>query len=273
MSLIRVEDFFIADVGYGNGPIDFPDNRGTSRGQDRRGLTITARCHISGRPAGSGTAMSEAESIVFIVDDDTQVRTSLANLCRSVDLEVEVFSFTDEFLRRERANVPACLVLDIRFPGSAPSGLEFQRKLVDANNPLPIIFITGHSDVPMSFQAMKYGAIEFLMKPVREQELLDAVRHGIERDRRRRDEEMLLVSLRIRFELLTVRERQIMELVARGLLNKQIAAELGLSEVTVKVHRGHVMQKMEARSLAELVRMSDRLGNSSALGAPSDTKV
>jgi FixJ family two-component response regulator len=217
--------------------------------------------------------MSEPEPMVFIIDDDAEVRTSLANLCRSVDLKVEVFSSTDDFLRRERSNVPACLVLDVRFPGSAPSGLDFQREFVSANNPLPIIFITGHGDVPMSVQAMKHGAVEFLIKPVREQELLDAIRHGIERDRQRMNEERMLVSLRRRFESLTARQRDIMKWVTRGLLNKQVAAELGLSEVTVKVHRGRVMQKMEAKSLAELVRMSDRLSNSSTLGVPSDTKV
>jgi FixJ family two-component response regulator len=217
--------------------------------------------------------MSEPEPMVFIIDDDAEVRTSLANLCRSVDLKVEVFSSTDDFLRRERSNVPACLVLDVRFPGSAPSGLDFQREFVSANNRLPIIFITGHGDVPMSVQAMKHGAVEFLIKPVREQELLDAIRHGIERDRQRMNEERMLVSLRRRFESLTARQRDIMKWVTRGLLNKQVAAELGLSEVTVKVHRGRVMQKMEAKSLAELVRMSDRLSNSSTLGVPSDTKV
>lgn len=217
--------------------------------------------------------MSEPEPMVFIIDDDAEVRTSLANLCRSVDLKVEVFSSTDDFLRRERSDVPACLVLDVRFPGSAPSGLDFQREFVSANNRLPIIFITGHGDVPMSVQAMKHGAVEFLIKPVREQELLDAIRHGIERDRQRMNEERMLVSLRRRFESLTARQRDIMKWVTRGLLNKQVAAELGLSEVTVKVHRGRVMQKMEAKSLAELVRMSDRLSNSSTLGVPSDTKV
>jgi FixJ family two-component response regulator len=217
--------------------------------------------------------MSEPEPMVFIIDDDAEVRTSLANLCRSVDLKVEAFSSTDDFLRRERSDVPACLVLDVRFPGSAPSGLDFQREFVSANNRLPIIFITGHGDVPMSVQAMKHGAVEFLIKPVREQELLDAIRHGIERDRQRMNEERMLVSLRRRFESLTARQRDIMKWVTRGLLNKQVAAELGLSEVTVKVHRGRVMQKMEAKSLAELVRMSDRLSNSSTLGVPSDTKV
>ena len=217
--------------------------------------------------------MSEMKSLVFIVDDDAQVRDSLANLCRSVDLPVETFSSTSEFLRRERPGVPACLILDIRFLGSAPSGLDFQRELVGLNSPLPIIFITGHGDVPMTVQAMKQGAVEFLMKPVREQALLDAIRHAIERDRRRREEERLFASVRGRFESLTEREREIMVLVARGLLNKQIAAELGLSEVTVKVHRGSVMRKMQAASLADLVRMSDRLSNSLACGVPADTKV
>jgi RNA polymerase sigma factor (sigma-70 family) len=217
--------------------------------------------------------MNEGDSIVFIIDDDALVRASLTNLCRSVDLNVDAFSSTDDFLRRRPPDVPACLVLDVRFPGSAPSGLDFQRKLAEANNPLPIIFITGHGDVPMSVQAMKHGAVEFLTKPVREQELLDAIRHAIERDRRRRERDAVHASLRQRFDSLTAREREIMRLVARGLLNKQIAAELGLSEVTVKVHRGHVMQKMAAKSLAELVRMSDQLGDSSIPISPSDTKV
>jgi FixJ family two-component response regulator len=203
--------------------------------------------------------MNDSSSIVFIVDDDPLVRTSLANLCRSVDLKVSTFPSTDEFLRSPPADVPACLVLDVRFPGSSPSGLDFQRKLAEADNPLPIIFITGHGDVPMSVQAMKHGAVEFLTKPVREQELLDAIRHAIDRDRERRERDATSVSLRKRFESLTAREREIMRLVSRGLVNKQIAAELGLSEVTVKVHRGHVMQKMAAKSLADLVRMSDHL--------------
>ena len=207
--------------------------------------------------------MSEAKSLVLIVDDDAQVRDSLANLCRSVDLPVETFSSTSEFLRRDRPGVPACLILDIRFPGSAPSGLDFQRELVGMNNALPIIFITGHGDVPMTVQAMKQGAVEFLMKPVRGQALLDAIRHAIERDRSRREEERLFTSIRGRFDTLTEREREIMVLVAQGLLNKQIAAELSVSEVTVKVHRGSVMRKMQAASLADLVRMSDRLSNSS----------
>jgi FixJ family two-component response regulator len=217
--------------------------------------------------------MSENESRVFIIDDDAQVRSSLVNLLRSVDLGVDAFASTDEFLRVELPNVPSCLVLDVRFPGSAPSGLDFQRKLIEADIQLPVVFITGHGDVPMSVQAMKSGAIEFLLKPVREQELLDAIRRGIERDRQRRDQDKALASLRRRFESLTAREREIMLLVTRGLLNKQIAGELGLSEVTVKVHRGHVMQKMQAKSLADLVRMSDKLQVSPTPAPPPDPKA
>jgi RNA polymerase sigma factor (sigma-70 family) len=214
--------------------------------------------------------MSETESVVFIVDDDPLVRSSLTNLCHSVDLNAKAFPSTDDFLHAERPNVPSCLILDIRFPGSQPSGLDFQRTLINANNPLPVIFISGHGDVPMSVQAMKDGAVEFLTKPVREQELLDAIRHAIERDRHRREQDAILLSIRKRFDTLTPREREIMRLVAGGLLNKQIAAELGLSEVTVKVHRGHVMQKMKAKSVPDLVRMNDRMGGPSAIEA--DTK-
>jgi FixJ family two-component response regulator len=217
--------------------------------------------------------MNENESRVFIIDDDAQVRSSLVNLLRSVDLGVDAFASTDEFLRVDLPNVPSCLVLDVRFPGSAPSGLDFQRKLIEADIQLPVVFITGHGDVPMSVQAMKSGAIEFLLKPVREQELLDAIRRGIERDRQRRDQDKALASLRRRFESLTAREREIMLLVTRGLLNKQIAGELGLSEVTVKVHRGHVMQKMQAKSLADLVRMSDKLHIAAAPAQAPDPKA
>jgi len=217
--------------------------------------------------------MSESNSIVFIIDDDAQVRAGLTNLCRSLDLNVQAFSSTDEFLGAERPNMPACLVLDVRFPGLSPSGLELQCKLLEANNPVPIIFITGHPDVPMSVQAMKRGAVEFLIKPVREQDLLDAIRHGIERDRQQRNQEATRASLCTRFGSLTEREQEIMCLVAQGLLNKQIAAELGLSEVTIKTYRGHVMQKMGAKSLAELVRMSDKIGAASISGTSADTKV
>src|SRR5262245_41748983 len=217
--------------------------------------------------------MSEPDSIVFIIDDDAQVRSSLTNLCRSVELNVKAFSSTEEFLSAPRPDIPACLVLDVRFPGSAPSGLDFQRTLAMMNDPLPIIFVTGHGDVPMSVKAIKRGAVEFLTEPVREQELLDAVRMGIERDRERRKQDQATSSLRKRYESLTTREREIMHLVTRGLLNKQVAAELNLSEVTVKVHRGRIMQKMEAKSLADLVRMSDQIGNLTELGGPVDTNV
>jgi FixJ family two-component response regulator len=217
--------------------------------------------------------MSEPDSIVFIVDDDAQVRSSLTNLCRSVELNVRAFSSTEEFLSAPRPDIPACLVLDVRFPGSAPSGLDFQRMLANMNDPLPIIFVTGHGDVPMSVKAIKRGAVEFLTKPVREQELLDAVRMGIERDRERRKLDHAISSLRKRYESLTTREREIMHLVTRGLLNKQVAAELNLSEVTVKVHRGRIMQKMEAKSLADLVRMSDQIDNIPDSSAAPDTEV
>jgi FixJ family two-component response regulator len=203
--------------------------------------------------------MSESESMIFIVDDDALVRTSLVNLCRSVALNVQAFASTDEFVKANLPDVPACIVLDVRFPGSTPSGLDFQRQLLAGGNPLPIIFITGHGDVPMSVQAMKNGAVDFLTKPVREQELLDAIREGIGRDRARREKDAILSSLRQRFDLLTAREREVMRMVTRGLMNKQIADELGLSEVTVKAHRGQMMQKMMAKSVADLVRMGDQI--------------
>src|SRR5262245_4727652 len=217
--------------------------------------------------------MNKCDSIVFIIDDDELVRASLTNLCRSVDLNVKAFSSTEEFLRTPPPNMPACLVLDVRFPGFAQSGLDFQRELTGTSNPLPIIFITGHGDVPMTVQAMKHGAVEFLTKPVREQALLDAIRHAIDRDLQRRERAAMGASLRRRYSTLTSREREIMRLVAQGLLNKQIAAELGLTEVTVKVHRGHVMQKMAAKSLADLVRMSDQLSDCAPSTLSSDTKV
>jgi FixJ family two-component response regulator len=216
--------------------------------------------------------VSAADSTVFIIDDDAQVRASLENLCRSVNLSVETFGSTDEFLRRDLPQMAACLVLDVRFPGSAPSGLEFQRALAERGAVLPIIFITGHGDVPMSVQAMKYGAVDFLLKPFREQELLDAIRAGIARDRQRLNFERKREVLRAHFDSLTPREREIMMLVAQGLPNKQIAATLDLSEVTVKVHRGHVMLKMDARSVADLVRMSDRLIDSDPSIVATDTK-
>jgi FixJ family two-component response regulator len=217
--------------------------------------------------------MTDANSMVFIVDDDAQIRACLGDLCHSVDLACETFASVDEFMRREETDVASCLVLDVRFPGSAPSGLDFQRSMVEAGHRIPIIFITGHGDVAMSVQAMKYGAIDFLLKPFREQELLDAIKVALDRDRQQRKEHRSLTLLRVQFDALTLREREIMEMVAHGLPNKQIAAELGLSEVTVKVHRGHVMRKMGAKSLAELVRLNDRLMSTRNAAASVDTKA
>jgi FixJ family two-component response regulator len=202
--------------------------------------------------------MSEEQPVVFVVDDDQSVREVLASLLRSVGLEVQSFGSTQEFLQSKRADAPGCLVLDVRLPGR--SGLDFQRELAESGIHLPIVFITGHGDIPMSVRAMKAGAIEFLTKPFHDQELLDAVQLGIERDRARRRNAAALAALRQRVDALTPREREIMALVAAGRLNKQIAADLGVSEITVKVHRGQVMRKMHARSLADLVRMADQLG-------------
>ena len=194
---------------------------------------------------------------VFVVDDDASMRDAISSLIRSVGLRVELFPSAKEFLRKERPDGPACLVLDVRLPGL--SGLELQRELALANNPVPIIFITGHGDIPMSVQAMKAGAVEFLQKPFRDQDLLDAIQHAIECDARALDQRTFAASLRARYETLSSREREVMAFVVRGLLNKQIADELGTSEVTVKIQRGQVMQKMEADSVPELVRMSETL--------------
>jgi FixJ family two-component response regulator len=202
--------------------------------------------------------MTEAKSIVFVVDDDASVREALKSLIRSVGLQVELCDSAQEFLQRKRPDVPSCLVLDIRLPGI--SGLDFQRKLAEANIPIPIIFITGHGDIPMSVRAMKAGAVEFLTKPFHDQNLLDAIHLALERDRAAHQREAEIAALRERFDSLTPREREVLPRVVSGLLNKQIAAEIGTSETTVKVHRGQLMRKMGARSLPELVRMAERLG-------------
>ncbi|ABC93302.1 two-component nodulation response regulator protein (plasmid) [Rhizobium etli CFN 42] len=198
------------------------------------------------------------KEIVYIIDDDASVREGLGDLLRSVGLEVLTFASSQEFLDSKRPEVPGCIILDVRLPGR--SGLEFQSMLTSLGIELPVIFISAHSDIPISVRAMKAGAIEFLTKPLREQELLDAAYAGIERDCARRQEVALIAELRSRYDSLTPREREIMNLVVAGSVNKQIAAHVGLSEVTVKVHRGHVMQKMQARSLVDLVRMADSLG-------------
>ena len=199
-----------------------------------------------------------SESVVFVVDDDASVRNSLKSLLESVGLHVQLFGSAAAFLEIERPDVPCCLVLDVRLPGL--SGLEFQSELTRTGSDVPIIFMTGHGDIPMTVQAMKAGAVEFLTKPCRDQELLDAVRVAIEGHRVRRQEEKHLASLRQQFASLTAREKEVLGLVTAGLLNKQIAAELAISEVTVKMHRGNIMRKMQARSLADLVRMADLLG-------------
>jgi FixJ family two-component response regulator len=210
------------------------------------------------RDSSSPSAMTEKDAIVFIVDDDETVRVALDRLLRSVGLKVQCFGSTQEFLRSARPDAPGCLVLDVRLPGS--SGLDLQRELLELGVRLPIIFMTGYADIPMSVRAMKQGAIEFLTKPLRDQDLLDAVQLGIERDRARRADAGLVSALRERFESLTTREREVMALTVTGRLNKQIAGDLGVSEITVKAHRGQAMRKMQAKSLAELVRMADRLG-------------
>ena len=201
--------------------------------------------------------MSEPQPTVIVVDDDPAVREALVSLFRSVGLQVKPHATVAEFMSTGRPNGPACLVLDVRLPGR--SGLDLQRDLAAAGTSLPIIFITGHGDIPMTVEAMKGGAIEFLTKPFRDQILLDAVQDGLTRDRARLETERELAALRTCFDTLTPRERQVMALVVTGRLNKQVAGDLGISEITAKVHRGQVMRKMQARSLPELARMADKL--------------
>jgi len=204
----------------------------------------------------SGT--TEQPPRIVVIDDDASMRKALDNLLKSVGFEVELFSSPQEFLQSTRPDRPGCIVLDVRFPGR--SGLDMQRDLGDANTRLPIIFITGYGDIPMSVRAMKAGAVEFLTKPFRDQDLLDAVGTALEEDRARRAGEIRLAELRGRFDMLTARERQVLSLVVAGRLNKQIAGELGVSEMTVKMHRRQVMRKMQATGVAQLVRLADQIG-------------
>jgi len=213
---------------------------------------------VTGRPTSARDLAHAEEPIVFVIDDDASMREALRGLLRSVGLQVEVFGSAHEFLESKLPDVASCLLLDIRLPRL--SGLDFQAELIEAGIHIPIIFMTGHGDIPMSVKAMKAGAVDFLSKPFRDQDMLDAVASAIERDRKRRVGAKALSDAQARFEMLTPRERQVLALVAAGLMNKQIAAEIGIAEITVKIHRGNVMKKMGVRSLPDLVRMAETLG-------------
>lgn len=208
--------------------------------------------------------MISNQATVYVVDDEIQIRNAIGSLCEETGHQVKLFASTDEFLTQSLSDGPSCLVLDVRFPGTSPTGLELQRRLAKSGVPIPIVFISGHPDVRVSVEAMKLGAIEFLPKPFREQEILDAIRHGIERDRRRLEREDTVREARQRVETLTAREREIMLLMSEGLVAKQMAAKLQLSEVTVKVHRARMMRKLELRSPIEVARLIDSMGQETA---------
>jgi len=213
---------------------------------------------VTRRPISTGDPAHPNEPIVFVIDDDASMREALSGLLRSVGLRVEVFGSAPEFLESKLADTISCLLLDIRLPGL--SGLDFQAELTKAGIHIPIIFMTGHGDIPMTVKAMKAGAVDFLGKPFRDQDMLDAVARAIDHDRRRRAEAKALSGVQDRFATLTPREREVLAFVAAGLMNKQIAAEIGIAEITVKIHRGNVMKKMGAKTLADLVRMAETLG-------------
>jgi FixJ family two-component response regulator len=211
--------------------------------------------------------MKSGEPIVFVVDDDPSVRETLADLIASVGLSVSAFKSAREFIDSRRPDAPACLVLDVRLPGL--SGLDLQKELLGTQAEIPIIFITGHGDIPMSVRAMKQGAVEFLAKPFRDQDLLDAIQHAIEIDRAARQERTMVAEVRRCYESLTKREQEVMKLIVSGLLNKQVAAHLGSSETTVKMHRGQIMHKMKAKSVIHLARMADKIGIASEASPPA----